>query len=82
MLTMLFNNYCFYIWKYCNVEMFAWGLFTRFSRFFFFSKIIPTRKYNPYAFMKEIEVVSWTLPLREMSFTVIASKQSKIIKLL
>ena len=46
------------------MEIFVWG---NFRAFVFFAKITPTRKLNPFTFMKEIGVVLWKLPLREMS---------------
>ena len=51
-----------------NVVIFVWGLFRDFRAFVFFAKIAHTRKLNPYIFMKEIGVVSWKFPPREMSY--------------
>ena len=57
--------------KYCKRGDFrgggGGGDFRVFRTFVFYAKITPMRKYNPHAFMKEIVVVSWKLPPRELS---------------
>ena len=55
-------------------EVCMWGVFKRYDYVHLnlltsqYAKITPTRKLNPYAFMKEIGVVSRKFPPREMSY--------------
>ena len=54
--------------SYCKRGNFRVGvIFAFFALLVFFAKFTPTWKLNPYAFMKEIGVISWKLPPREMS---------------
>ena len=56
------------IFQYCTRGNFRVGVIHIFRTCVFFAKITPTGKLNPNAFMKEIGVVSWKFPPREMSY--------------